>query len=376
MAPMFCPNCGKQLVLTGQKFCAHCGGDLNILAEDAQPAASSASVAVPEPGSVIPSLVGAGSMRTPASIPTPARVNNPEEPSTQSSSQARPEPAPASQPKPSPATSSAPSAAAAVGLAGRSWRRPLLVLAGIVLVLAIASLGYLVVGRSNPSSSPQAGLGLASASLDPDAPAFPVPTGSTLLNDSMEGSGTAAYRLVAWQSGADYATTAAFYSGLKDARWHGDGSSTTTPQATDISFSDGSSVFGKADVEVSQTDPVTIDVRFLPAAGPPAKSFAPGPTIAFGALPSASSLPAGFPSALVPPGSTLIDSGAIGSTDFALFSGSIDLTTYETQIATVAKITGTQIDSGATVIDFTIGGKAGQIVVDLASDQISVEVTQ
>jgi len=55
----------------------------------------------------------------------------------------------------------------------------------------------------------------------------------------------------------------------------------------DISFSDGSSVFGKADVEVSQTDPVTIDVRFLPAAGPPAKSFAPGPTIAFGALPSA-----------------------------------------------------------------------------------------
>jgi hypothetical protein len=87
-------------------------------------------------------------------------------------------------------------------------------------------------------------------------------------------------------------------------------------------------------------------------------------------------LPAGFPSALVPPGSTLIDSGAIGSTDFALFSGSIDLTTYETQIATVAKITGTQIDSGATVIDFTIGGKAGQIVVDPASDQISVEVTQ
>jgi hypothetical protein len=33
-------------------------------------------------------------------------------------------------------------------------------------------------------------------------------------------------------------------------------------------------------------------------------------------------------------------------------------------------------DSGATVIDFTIGGKAGQIVVDPASDQISVEVTQ
>ena len=375
MAPMFCPNCGKQLVLTGQKFCAHCGGDLNILAEDAQPAASSASVAVLEPGSVIPSLVAAGPIRTPASILTPARVNKPDELPTQSSSKARPEPAPASQPKPSPASSLEPSAAAH-GLAGRSWRGPLLVLAGIALVLAIASVGYLVVGRSNPSSSPQAGLGLASASLDPDAPAFPVPTGSTLLNDSMEGSGTAAYRLVAWQSGADYATTAAFYSGLKDARWHGDGSSTTTPQATDISFSDGSSVFGKADVEVSQTDPVTIDVRFLPAAGPPAKSFAPGPTIAFGALPSASSLPAGFPSALVPPGSTLIDSGAIGSTDFALFSGSIDLTTYETQIATVAKITGTQIDSGATVIDFTIGGKAGQIVVDPASDQISVEVTQ
>jgi hypothetical protein len=149
---MFCPNCGKQLLLTGQKFCAHCGGDLNILAEDAQPAASSAPVAVPEPGPVIPSLVGAGPIPTPASILTPARVNKPDELPIQSSSKARPEPAPASQSKPSPASSSEPSAAAAVGLAGRSWRGPLLVLAGIALVLAIASVGYLIVGRSGSGS--------------------------------------------------------------------------------------------------------------------------------------------------------------------------------------------------------------------------------
>jgi len=32
MAPMFCPHCGKQLLLAGQKFCAYCAGDLSILA--------------------------------------------------------------------------------------------------------------------------------------------------------------------------------------------------------------------------------------------------------------------------------------------------------------------------------------------------------
>jgi len=180
-------------------------------------------VAVPEPGSVIPSLVGAGSMRTPASIPTPARVNNPEEPVYTVVESGPTRACAASQPKPSPATSSAPSAAAAVGLAGRSWRRPLLVLAGIVLVLAIASLGYLVVGRSNPSSSPQAGLGLASASLDPDAPAFPVPTGSTLLNDSMEGSRNCGIPTRRLAERCRLRDDGRLLLGSQRCRWHGDG---------------------------------------------------------------------------------------------------------------------------------------------------------
>jgi hypothetical protein len=36
MAPMFCPSCGKQLIVTGQKFCAYCAGDLSIIGEGAR----------------------------------------------------------------------------------------------------------------------------------------------------------------------------------------------------------------------------------------------------------------------------------------------------------------------------------------------------
>jgi hypothetical protein len=41
MAPMFCPHCGKQLLLAGQRFCAYCAGDLSILAGSERPAPSS-----------------------------------------------------------------------------------------------------------------------------------------------------------------------------------------------------------------------------------------------------------------------------------------------------------------------------------------------
>jgi hypothetical protein len=149
-----------------------------------------------------------------------------------------------------------------------------------------------------------------------------------------------------------------------------------TPQSTDISFSDGSGVFSGADVEVDRTDPVRIEVRVLSETSPPAQSLAPGPTIAFGPLPSASALPDGFPSALVPPGTTLLDAGAIGSTYFALFSGSIDVSAYESQIGSIVTITGTTTQPGSTVINFTLGGKAGQVVIDPASGQVSVELTK
>jgi hypothetical protein len=33
MAPMFCPHCCKQLLVTGQEFGAYCAGDLSILAD-------------------------------------------------------------------------------------------------------------------------------------------------------------------------------------------------------------------------------------------------------------------------------------------------------------------------------------------------------
>jgi hypothetical protein len=41
MAQMFCPHCGKQLLLAGQRFCAYCAGDLSILGGSERPAPSS-----------------------------------------------------------------------------------------------------------------------------------------------------------------------------------------------------------------------------------------------------------------------------------------------------------------------------------------------
>jgi hypothetical protein len=35
---MFCPHCGKQLLLASQKFCAYCAGDLSVLAGSERPA--------------------------------------------------------------------------------------------------------------------------------------------------------------------------------------------------------------------------------------------------------------------------------------------------------------------------------------------------
>jgi hypothetical protein len=244
----------------------------------------------------------------------------------------------------------------------------------VVAVVALAGLGVLVLTRSGSGGSDS--LGLAAASLDPAAPAFPVPAGSTLLNAQIDGSGAGAYRLAAWQSGSDYDKTAAFYTGLSDSRWQASGSASTTPQATDLSFADGSGVFASAEVTVSRTDPVKIEVRLLSKTSPAAQSFGPGPTIAFGPLPAASALPDGFPSALVPPGTTLKDAGAIGTTYFALFSGSVDVGAYETQIKAAVTITNTHTESGATVIDFTLGGKPGQIVIDPAGGEVSVEVTK
>jgi hypothetical protein len=72
MAPMFCPSCGKQLLLAGQKFCAHCGGDLSILAGEAQPVRSSPPGAAPPPARATPLLDAAGI--TPAPTAPPAFV--------------------------------------------------------------------------------------------------------------------------------------------------------------------------------------------------------------------------------------------------------------------------------------------------------------
>jgi hypothetical protein len=384
------------MLLDAQRFCASCGfdfADLQEKARQAQADGDSAGTDARIPGTAVmaqPSRPVAPEAApahptSPEALPQqPAQptvptvegqVSRPEEAAPAAAGvTTRPAPAPLRKSNAAPSPSLARTEAAAVRPAARSRRRLFLVLGIIVLLLVVAGVGFLVLSKSGSSSSQPSGL--ASTSLDPEAPAFPVPAGSTILNASTEGSAASAYRLVAWQSAANYATTAAFYTGLKDARWQTSGSPVTTPQTTQITFTDGSGVFARGDVEVDRTDPVRIEVRFLSNASPSVQSFSPGPTMAFGPLPSASALPDGFPPALVPPGTTLVDAGALGSTDFALFSGSVDISAYETQIGSVVKVTGTASESGATVIDFTDDGNSGEITIDPTSGQVSVEVTK
>jgi hypothetical protein len=271
--------------------------------------------------------------------------------------------------------------AAAVRPVARSWGRPLLILAGVVLVLAVAGVGYMVLSKPGPGSSQPQSLGLASASLDPDAPAFPVPAGSTLINATIDGSGPAAYRLEAWQSGQGFDATANFYadlvySGRTNERWQAKGALSETPQAVTASFSDASGVFGGVELEVDRTNPVRIAVRFIPPGGAPAQTFGAGPTIAFAPLPAATALPDGFPAAFVPPGTTLYDASSIGTTYFAIFSGTVDPAAYLAQIKAVAPDARSSLALTVTAIDFTYDGQPGKAVVDAGAGQVSVEVTK
>jgi len=392
MGIVFCPGCGSSLLLETQRFCATCGFDLETLRDRAQQVQAAAESAEPKTDIHSPAtgVARAGQVAPEAILPQPAIQGGVE--SVRDLEPERPPAEPATswvgrtitqQPEQTdsivtrPAEPTAQPRPAGVG----ARRRPLLALGGLVLVLAVAGVGYVVLAKLGPGSSQPQSLALASASLDPDAPAFPVPAGSTLINATIEGSGPAAYRLEAWQSGQGYDATANFYadlvySGRSAERWQARGALSETPQGVTASFSDASSVFGGAELEVDRTDPVRIEVRLLPNSSLPAQSVAPGPTIAFGALPRASALPDGFPSGLAPSGTTLLDAGAIGSTYFALFSGSVDVNAYKSQIGSVVTITGTTTQSGSTVINFTLAGKAGQIVIDPASGEVSVEVTK
>jgi hypothetical protein len=190
----------------------------------------------------------------------------------------------------------------------------------------------------------------------------------------MEGSGASAYRLTAWQSGTDYASTSNFYSSLADSRWQPEGSRTVTPQATDLTFSDSRRAFAKAEVEITRTDPVRIEARFVPTGGAPAASVGPGHTMAFGQLPRATSLPDGFPTAFVPLGTTVYNASSLGSTYVAIFTGSVDPAAYLAQIKTVAPDAHATSAASVTTIQFTYDGNPGEATVDADSGQVSVEV--
>jgi hypothetical protein len=367
MGITYCPGCGSALLLDAQRYCATCGFDLEGLRErarsaradgnrarpvtDTQSAAAASQtvepLAAPEPPAIQAAAVPVGSVLAPEGSQGHAL-------DTRSTQRA-----------PLPRTSEA-----------RSRRRPLVALGGLVLVLVSAGVGYVVLSNHGSGSAQPQSVGLVSPSLDPDALAFPVPTGSTVLNAQMEGSGQAAYRMVAWQSGTDYATTTNFYSSLSDSRWQPMASPTVTPQATDLTFSDSQGVFAKAEIEIARTDPVRIEARFLPPSGSAAASFAAGPTIAFGPLPHATSLPEGFPAAFVLSGTSLHDASSIGSTYFAIFAGTVDPAAYLAQIQAVSPDAHTTSTGSVTTIDFTYDGHPGEATVDVASGQVSLEVTK
>jgi hypothetical protein len=241
------------------------------------------------------------------------------------------------------------------------------------------SAAYLVLVRGQPIPPPPVVIAVMPApSLDPDAPAFPVPAGATLVNARVEGAGPGAYRLAAWNSPLAYDATVAFYAGLADPRWQASGSMVRTPQAATSTFSDGQGVFVRAEVTVNRTEPVRIAVQFVSNAPPSAPaSTEPGPTIAIGLLPAATALPDGFPAQLVPPNGSLIDAGAADGTFYAIFASGSDIPTL--QKAYLASLQGyaqsVAVSSGqdATVIDFVTSGHPGQVI--LAPDGFGTTVS-
>jgi hypothetical protein len=261
----------------------------------------------------------------------------------------------------------------------------------VLAILLIAGGGALMFLRGPGSGSlttseaaAGSGAALAPPSLDPDAPAFPVPQSATLLNAQVEGSGAAAYRLEAWNSSLAFEATVAFYTALHDARWMLNGPLTPTPQAEQGSLSDGQGVFAQAELEIDRTTPVRVAVQFVPpglAAAPPA-SQAPGPTIAFGPLPAATALPAGFPAQLAPAGGTLVDAAALSGTYFAIFASGSNVPTlvqaYQSALQGYAQGVVATPQGQAVTIAFTTSGHPGQIGLAPASSggtEVSVEVT-
>jgi hypothetical protein len=225
---------------------------------------------------------------------------------------------------------------------------------------------------STPSPSPAPSVApLVTASLDPDAPAFPVPDRSQLVNAQIiEGSGSSAARIAAWTSSVDFDATTAFFDSLEDGRWHLVGEPSRTPQSATFRFTDASGVLSSAVVTVSRTNPVRIDVVFASSAAGPTPSPSTGPlaTIAFATLPPATSLPKGFPSALVPDGATVVDAASAGSAFYAIFTVSADAASvaasYHSALAGYATGVTSRSEGAATIIDFTTPGGPGEVVLE------------
>jgi hypothetical protein len=256
-------------------------------------------------------------------------------------------------------------------------------LAMIAIVIA-ADLGGPVDVPAPSGSDPIASLdaaGLPAAELDPDFPAFPIPAGAVLVNAQvLDGRGPGASRIAAWASPAGYDATVAFYTGLTDPRWTRSGSPESTTSATKITLADATGVLGAAVVQVSRTQPVRISVAFSAVAPPSAAAESPGATMAFSTLPPATTLPDGFPARLVPAGATLVDAAGIAGTFDAIFSAPGDpaalSAAYQTALAGYATGASVRAEGSAIVIDFTLPGGPGRIVLiaEAGGTSVAVEV--
>jgi hypothetical protein len=227
---------------------------------------------------------------------------------------------------------------------------------------------------------PSIDLGLPAASLGPDAPAFPVPAGATLVNAQVTvGHGAGAGRIAAWTSPLGYGATVAHFIGMNDARWTRGGQPATTASSTTITFADSTEVLAAAVVTIRWTDPVRIEVVFRAKATPsPSAASSPGPTVAFRSLPPAATLPDGFPAALVPAGGVLVDAASLAGTYDAIFTApgapSTLAAAYQAVLSSLAAEVSIHADGSTTLIDFSTAGGPGEIVLEPGNGGTTVSI--
>jgi len=336
-----CPRCGAPGV-PGARFCVRCGAATAPDGSAAPATATPAPPATAAPGRASRSATDGGPRP-----PVDARPRSP--------SDARP-----------------------AGRGRTSWIL-LATLALVVLAGGVGAVAFVALRPGTPAATPAPAAAdlLAPRSLDPDAPPFPVPTGATLENAIADGSGPGAYRIASWASPLDFAATVAFYADLRDSRWRPEGRPVALFTATAIELADERGVFDHAALQVDDTSPVRIAVRFVPAGplptgSPDVESASP---IAFGTLPPATALPGGLPSWAVLPGASLVDGAESDTAAFAIYDIRGDVASARQSLLEAIESAGLSatVETPGNEVTLRVGGR-DVIVLQPTADGVRVSV--